>query len=114
MNLKMKIIDRNDPINLIGGIYTKNNPVNGNEMIVEVVGILEHRELHKDRIVNYFILNVLTSTAGFYMNTLYSYISGPYYRNTLLNFNGSMHNKYLFEFCDKFLHDYTKKNDLNK
>lgn len=110
----MKIIDRNNPINLIGGIYTKNIPNNGNEMVVEIVGILEHRELHKDRIVNYFILNVLTSTAGFYMNTLYSYISGPYYRNTLLNFNGSMHNKYLFEFCDKFLHDYTKKNDLNK
>ena len=105
----MKIIDKNNPVNLIGGIYTKNNLVNGNEMVVEIVGILEHRELHKDRIVNYFILNVLTSTAGFYMNTLYSYISGPYYRNTLLNFNGSMHNKYLFELCNNFLDNYTKK-----
>ena len=110
----MKIIDRNDPINLIGGIYTKNIPNNGDEMVVEIVGILEHRELHKDRIVNYFILNVLTSTAGFYMNTLYNYISGPYHRNTLLNFKGPINNKYYFEICDKFLHDYTKKNDLNK
>ena len=63
----MKIIDKNNPVNLIGGIYTKNIPNNGNEMVVEIVGILEHRELHEDRIVNYFILNVLTYITGFYM-----------------------------------------------
>jgi hypothetical protein len=63
----MKIIDRNEPINLIGGIYTKNNPVNGNEMIVEVVGILEHRVFHKDSIANYFILDILTSTKNIYL-----------------------------------------------
>lgn len=106
----MKIIEKNNPANIIGGIYTKNNPENVDEKIVKVVGILEHREIHKDCITNYFILDVLTSTAGLHLNLLYNYLSGPYYRNTLLNFNGSIHNKYLFEFCDKFPHDYTKKN----
>ena len=115
MNLKIKIIDRNDPINLIGGIYTKNNPKNGNEMIVEVVGILKHHmELHKYSIANYFILDILTSKTGLYLNSLHSYISGPYNKNKLLHFTGSINNKYAFELCDKFLHDYTKKNDLNK
>lgn len=106
----MKIIDRNDPVNIIGGIYTKNNSVNGNEMIVEVVGVLKHHmELHKDSILNYFILNILTSTEKIYLNPLYSYISGPYHRNKLLHFTGSIHNKYVFELCDKFLENYTKK-----
>ena len=105
----MKIIDRSDPINLIGGIYTKNNLVNGNEMIVEVVGILEHRVFNKDSIANYFILDILTSTKNIYLRPLYSYISGEYHRNTLLNFKGPINNKYCFELCDKFLDNYTKK-----
>lgn len=106
----MKIIDRGDPINLIGGIYVKNNPVNGNEMIVEVVGILEHRIFHKDSIANYFILDILTSTKNIYLRPLYSYISGEYHRNTLLNFKGPINNKYYFEPCNSFLDNYTKKN----
>ena len=105
----MKIIDRSEPINLIGGIYTKNNPVNGNEMIVEIVGILEHRVFHKDSIANYFILDILTSTKNIYLRPLYSYISGEYHKNTLLNFKGPINNKYYFELCNKFLDDYTKK-----
>lgn len=105
----MKIIDRSDPINLIGGIYTKNNPENGNEIIVEIVGILEHKEFHKDSILNYFILNILTSTEDVYLSPLYSYISGEYHRNTLLNFKGSINNKYGFETCNNFLDNYTKK-----
>ena len=105
----MKIIDRNDPVNLVGGIYTKNNPKNGNEMTVEVVGILEHIELHKDIAVNYFILDVLNIKTGYYSNPLYSYISGPYHRNKLLHFTGSIHNKYIFELCYNFLDSYTKK-----
>ena len=108
----MKIIDRNNPINLIGGIYTNNNPDNGDEMIVKVVGILEHKALHKDCIENYFILDVLTSTAGLHLNSLDYYISGAYYRNSLLNFNGSIHNKYAIEYCGKFLDNYTKKHNL--
>ena len=105
----MKIIDRNDPINLIGGIYTKNIPNNGNEMVVEIVGILEHREFHKDSISNYFILDILTSTKNIYLRPLYSYISGEYHRNTLLNFKGPINNKYYFELCNNFLDNYTKK-----
>ena len=106
----MKIIDRNDPVNLIGGIYTKNNQKNGDEMTVEVVGILKHHmELHKDSIANYFILDVLNIKTGYYSNPLYSYISGEYHRNTLLNFKGPINNKYIFELCDKFLENYTKK-----
>lgn len=101
----MKIIDRGDPINLIGGIYTKNNSRYGNEMIVKIVGILED----KDNMIKYFILDVLTSTEELCLNTLYNYISGPYHRNTLLNFNGSIMNKYRFEICDNFHNNYTKK-----
>ena len=106
----MKIIEKNSPANIIGGIYTKNNPVNGNEMIVEIVGILEHRVFHKDSIANYFILDILTSTKNIYLRPLYSYISSEYHRNTLLNFKGPINNKYYFELCDKFLENYTKKN----
>ena len=105
----MKIIDKNNPANLIGGIYTKNDPENGDEMIVKVVGILEHKELHKDSTENYFILDAVTSIAGLHLNSLYYYISGPYHRNSLLNFNGSIHNKYALEYCNKFLDNYTKK-----
>ena len=106
----MKIIDRNDPVNLIGGIYTKNNQKNGDEITVEVVGILKHHmELHKYSILNYFILDVLNIKTSYYSNPLYSYISGPYHRNKLLHFTGSIHNKYIFELCDKFLENYTKK-----
>lgn len=79
----MKIIDRkNDPINLIGGIYTKNIPNNGNEMVVEIVGIQSVRELHKDRI-KLFYIDVLTSTAGFYEHVIIIYQG--HNRNTLLN-----------------------------